>query len=147
VLRLAHEVELSRMYPGCELGAMPPFGPMYNQRVFADHSLAADEQITFNAGTHTDAIQMKWADFVNLVSRCWATSRSGRDDTCTEPAQGLEGFRPQASGLRLRASGFGLRDGHCSDAGSPPRWCLLDGGHQRRGAPARGKSMPSVLIL
>jgi Ala-tRNA(Pro) deacylase len=67
VLRLAHEVELSKMYPGCELGAMPPFGPLYNQRVFCDHSLAADEEITFNAGTHTDAIRMKWADFVNLV--------------------------------------------------------------------------------
>ena len=67
-LRLANEHELGPLYPDCELGAMPPFGPLYGQRVFVDRSLSADPEIVFNAGTHTDAIKMRFADFVKLVN-------------------------------------------------------------------------------
>jgi Ala-tRNA(Pro) deacylase len=66
-LRLANEVELAPLYPGCELGAMPPLGPLYGQRVFVDQSLTEDREIVFNAGTHTDAIQMRFEDFTRLV--------------------------------------------------------------------------------
>ena len=67
-LRLANESELTPLYPDCELGAMPPLGPLYGQRVFADKSLAQDPEIVFNAGTHTDAIRMAFDDFVRLVN-------------------------------------------------------------------------------
>jgi Ala-tRNA(Pro) deacylase len=67
-LRLANESELTPLYPDCELGAMPPFGPLYGQRVFADKSLTEDPDIVFNAGTHTDAIRMAFGDFVKLVN-------------------------------------------------------------------------------
>jgi Ala-tRNA(Pro) deacylase len=66
-IRLAHEEELQWLYPGCEAGAMPPLGPMYGQSVFVDVNLAAEPRIVFNAGTHTDAIAMRWADFVKRV--------------------------------------------------------------------------------
>jgi Ala-tRNA(Pro) deacylase len=66
-VRLANEVELGPMYPGCELGAMPPLGPLYNQRVYMDESLSNDQEVVFNAGTHTDAVRMKLEDFVQLV--------------------------------------------------------------------------------
>jgi Ala-tRNA(Pro) deacylase len=42
---------------------MPPFGPLYRQSVFADVALASEPEIVFNAGTHTEAIRMRWADF------------------------------------------------------------------------------------
>ena len=66
-IRLAHEHELRRLFPECEPGAMPPFGPLYGQSVFVDLELAAEAEIVFNAGTHTEAIAMPWADFARSV--------------------------------------------------------------------------------
>ena len=66
-IRLAQEEEMRRLFPGCEPGAMPPFGPLYGQSVFADVALASEPQIVFNAGTHTEAIAMRWADFAKSV--------------------------------------------------------------------------------
>ena len=66
-LRLANEVELAPLYPDCELGAMPPLGPLFNQPVYVDESLTADKDILFNAGTHTDAVRMSFDDFMKLV--------------------------------------------------------------------------------
>lgn len=67
-IRLAEEDELLRLFPGCETGAMPPFGPLYGQTVFVDAALAAEPEIVFNAGTHEDAILMRWNDFVKMVN-------------------------------------------------------------------------------
>jgi Ala-tRNA(Pro) deacylase len=47
---------------------MPPFGPLYGQTVFVDAALAAEPQLAFNAGTHRDAIAMRWTDFVKMVN-------------------------------------------------------------------------------
>ena len=66
-IRLAEEHELRRLFPDCEPGAMPPFGPLYGQSVFVDVTLAAEPEIVFNAGTHTEAIAMRWADFARSV--------------------------------------------------------------------------------
>jgi Ala-tRNA(Pro) deacylase len=62
-IRLAREDELAGLFPDCETGAMPPFGPLYGQRVFVDVALAAEPDIVFNAGSHTEAIRMRYADF------------------------------------------------------------------------------------
>ncbi len=66
-IRLAREDELDWLYPECERGAMPPFGPLYKQRVFVDEHLAAEDQIVFDAGTHRDAIGMQYDDFARLT--------------------------------------------------------------------------------
>jgi Ala-tRNA(Pro) deacylase len=66
-IRLAGEDELGWLYPDCEKGAMPPFGPLYRQMVYADEALAHDDQIVFNAGTHGDAIRMRWDDFAAIA--------------------------------------------------------------------------------
>jgi Ala-tRNA(Pro) deacylase len=66
-LRLAEESEFETLYPGCARGAMPPFGPLFGQRVFVDVILASDAEITFNAGTHTDAIRMRYDAFAELA--------------------------------------------------------------------------------
>lgn len=66
-LRLAREEELGALYPESEPGAMPPLGPLYGQRVIVEQSLAANEEIVFNAGTHADAIRMRYRDFEQLV--------------------------------------------------------------------------------
>jgi Ala-tRNA(Pro) deacylase len=66
-IRLATEDELRRLFPGCELGAMPPLGPLYGYPVFVDVALAAELDIVFSAGTHTEAISMTWADYAATV--------------------------------------------------------------------------------
>lgn len=66
-VRLASEQEFAGLFPDCEPGAMPPFGSLYNLPTYVDESLAADEEIVFNAGTHRDAIRMKYADLVRLA--------------------------------------------------------------------------------
>jgi Ala-tRNA(Pro) deacylase len=65
--RLATEREFAGLYPECEVGAMPPFGPLFGQRVFVDRRLADCREITFNAGTHTDGMRMDYATFAELV--------------------------------------------------------------------------------
>ena len=66
-VRLAHEEEFADRFPGCEVGAMPPFGNLYDVPVYADRSIAEDETIVFDAGTHTDTMSMKYADFERLA--------------------------------------------------------------------------------
>src|SRR5690242_16458680 len=51
-VRLANEEELRRLFPECEIGAMPPLGPLYGQTVYVDAVLALEPEIVFNAGTH-----------------------------------------------------------------------------------------------
>ena len=66
-VRLAHESEFKDLFPGCELGTMPPFGNLYGVDVYVDPALAEDKEIAFNAGTHTELIRMSYADFERLV--------------------------------------------------------------------------------
>ncbi len=65
--RLANEEQFADRFPGCEVGAMPPFGNLYDLPVYADKSLAEDETIVFEAGTHTDTMSMKYADYERLA--------------------------------------------------------------------------------
>ncbi len=64
---LASERDFKNLFPECEVGAMPPFGNLYDMEVFVSSSLADDELIAFNAGSHTELIQLAFRDFVGLV--------------------------------------------------------------------------------
>ncbi|HSP16121.1 MAG TPA: YbaK/EbsC family protein [Thermoanaerobaculia bacterium] len=66
-VRLAQEHEFASRFPDCELGAMPPFGNLYDMEVYVDPDLSKDEMIAFNAGSHTDLIVMRYADFERVV--------------------------------------------------------------------------------
>ena len=68
-VELATEAEFSNRFPDCEVGAMPPFGNLYDIEVYVDESLApnADAKIAFNAGTHTDMMRIAYREFERLV--------------------------------------------------------------------------------
>lgn len=66
-VQLAREWEFSELCPDCEPGAAPPFGNLYDLPVYVSPALAEDEEITFNAGSHQDAIRMAYRDFERLV--------------------------------------------------------------------------------
>jgi Ala-tRNA(Pro) deacylase len=66
-LALANEMEFKHLFPECEIGAMPPFGNLYDMEVYVAESLAEDKEIAFNAGTHVELIRMSFTDFERLV--------------------------------------------------------------------------------
>lgn len=72
---LAAEEEFSRKFPGCEEGAMPPFGNLYGMPVYVDASLAEDVEIAFNACSHTELIQLAYKDFQARVKPTVAAFR------------------------------------------------------------------------
>ncbi len=66
-IRLAKEAELEKLFPDCEIGAMPPFGNLYNLPVYIDKTLTEKKEIAFEAGDHTHTIAMKYEDLARLV--------------------------------------------------------------------------------
>ena len=66
-VELAGEDDFKDVFPDCEVGAMPPFGNLYGAEVFVAESLAEDEEIAFNACSHTELIKMSYQDFAKLV--------------------------------------------------------------------------------
>ena len=64
---LASEADFKDRFPECEVGAMPPFGNLYAMDVYAAASLAEDDDIAFNAGSHRELMRMGWDDFERLV--------------------------------------------------------------------------------
>ena len=67
-IRLSDEHEFIDKFPGCEPGAMPPFGNLYGMDVYVSKSLSEDEEIAFNAGSHTELIKLSYKDFEKLVN-------------------------------------------------------------------------------
>jgi len=66
-VQLASEQAFRDMFPGCEVGAMPPFGNLYDLDVYVSKLLADGEEIAFNAGSHTELIRLAYQDFERLV--------------------------------------------------------------------------------
>lgn len=64
---LAQEDEFRDAFPDCELGAMPPFGHLYDMPVYVDSRLAGQREIAFNAGSHTDLVRMPYPEFEQLA--------------------------------------------------------------------------------
>ncbi|RNF82835.1 aminoacyl-tRNA deacylase [Montanilutibacter psychrotolerans] len=67
LVELAGESEFKDAFPDCEPGAMPPFGHLYGMPVYVDSRLAHQDEIAFNAGSHTDALRMPYAQFEQLA--------------------------------------------------------------------------------
>lgn len=67
-VELASELAFINLFPDCEVGAMPPFGNLYGMDVYVADILSNDEEIAFNAGTHTELIRMGYDDFVKVVN-------------------------------------------------------------------------------
>lgn len=64
---LASESEFKDKFSGCEVGAMPPFGNLYDMPVFVSNQLSKQDHILFNAGSHSELMQLTYQDFERLV--------------------------------------------------------------------------------
>jgi len=67
-VEVASEAEFKDLFPDCEVGAMPPFGNLYDMDVYVAEKLTEDEEIAFNSGSHTELVKLSYKDFENLVS-------------------------------------------------------------------------------
>lgn len=63
----AAEAEFKPLFPDCAIGTMPPFGHLYGVATYLDRSVAEADKLVFEAGTHSDAIKMKYADYERLA--------------------------------------------------------------------------------
>jgi Ala-tRNA(Pro) deacylase len=66
-VKFASEEEFQKAFPDCETGAMPPFGNLYGMDVYVAESLTGNDEIAFNAGSHTEVFKMAYKDFERLV--------------------------------------------------------------------------------
>ncbi len=66
-IRLAYEQEFIDKFPDCNVGAMPPFGNLYGMEVYVSKSLTKNEEIVFNACSHSKLVKMFYKDFERLV--------------------------------------------------------------------------------
>jgi len=64
---IAGEKDFQKMFPDCAVGAMPPFGNIYGIEVFVSESLRNNNEIAFNAGSHTELIRLSYKDYEKLV--------------------------------------------------------------------------------
>jgi Ala-tRNA(Pro) deacylase len=64
---LASETEFKDLFPDCEIGAMPPFGNLYGLPVYMTERLRESKKIAFNAGSHTEVMELSLADFERLA--------------------------------------------------------------------------------
>jgi Ala-tRNA(Pro) deacylase len=66
--RRAREFEFAQLFADCDVGAMPPFGNLYQVPVILDRSLVDEASIVFQAGTHHTTIKLAMSDYERLVS-------------------------------------------------------------------------------
>ena len=64
---VAVEAEFKPLFPDCAIGTMPPFGHLYGVATYLDRGVADADKLVFEAGTHSDAIKMKYADYERLA--------------------------------------------------------------------------------
>ena len=65
-VRLATEDEFAPIFEDCERGAEPPFGNLYGLPMLVDIDLTTEE-LTFNAGTHTETMKISTIEYLGLV--------------------------------------------------------------------------------
>ena len=67
-LGISKEKDFEELFPDCEVGAMPPFGNLYNLEVWVDQVLTEDKFIVFQAGSHVETLKIKYSDYARLVN-------------------------------------------------------------------------------
>lgn len=66
-VHLASEAEIAARFPDCEVGAIPPFGPLFDVPVYSAMDLYDDELVTFIAGSLRASIRLEYGVFRRLA--------------------------------------------------------------------------------
>ncbi len=65
--QLEDERELKRLFPDCEVGAMPPFGALYGLPMYVDSCLLQSGDIFFQAGNHHEVVLMRSREYEEIA--------------------------------------------------------------------------------
>jgi Ala-tRNA(Pro) deacylase len=110
---LATEAEFRNLFPECELGAMPPVGRLYDLPTYVDEEVTRDEMVVANAGTHAEAIRLRYEDLARVARP--TVGRFGVPPATEQPSRGgprklrparsraLSSRRPAAAGRKTEA--------------------------------------------
>jgi Ala-tRNA(Pro) deacylase len=74
---LASEQEVGKLFPDCDLGAIPPIGDAYGLDVVLEESLGQLEDVYFEGGDHRTVVKLGGDQFRRLMSG----ARQGRFST------------------------------------------------------------------
>jgi Ala-tRNA(Pro) deacylase len=69
-VHLMNEADLDAFAPGCEVGAIPAIGDLFQLPVYADYAIRDDALISFNAGTHRHTVRVDraaWETAANVI--------------------------------------------------------------------------------
>lgn len=64
---LASEAQFQGHFPGCELGAMPPFGNLFGMETYVSRDLSQAQEIAFNTGSQSEVMLLAWQDYAHLA--------------------------------------------------------------------------------
>jgi len=67
-VELATENEFKDRFVECEVGAMPPFGNLFGMETYLEEEMINNDRIIFNAGSHTELVQLSLKDYLSLVN-------------------------------------------------------------------------------
>ena len=66
-VRLLNQQEVENLFPGYELGTIPPLGSIYQMDTFLAPDLLHNQEIAFYAGSYSHLLRMGFNDFEKLV--------------------------------------------------------------------------------
>ena len=66
-VKLAEEAEFTPRFKDCEVGAMPPFGAIYEVPLYMYEGFDEDSDIAFRAGSHHEIIKMQFSVYKRLA--------------------------------------------------------------------------------
>ncbi|MGO5000532.1 aminoacyl-tRNA deacylase [Oceanisphaera sp. W20_SRM_FM3] len=64
---LVHEHDFREKFSDCQVGALPPFGNLYDMPVYLDTELAHQKEIVFSAGSYRELFSLPMKDYLRLV--------------------------------------------------------------------------------
>ena len=102
---LADEQEFQDRFPDCEVGAMPPFGNLFDMTVYCAEALTEQPELAFAAGSHTESVHMKTPDFLTLVQPM-VLSQGFTKPGAQKPAWLVKGRRRPDDATKQRVSGI-----------------------------------------
>jgi Ala-tRNA(Pro) deacylase len=82
-VRLLDEPELAALAPGCEPGAIPAVGALFDLPMYVDDAIEEDAEISFNGGTHRSSVRVDRAAWEQAAAVRYADLVVDTDD---EPA-------------------------------------------------------------
>ena len=82
--RLAHERECKKLFPECDISAIPILGNYFNMRVYCSTRLLQQRSVSFNAGSHDEIIKIPIEDFIK-VEKPIAIPYPKRSERAREP--------------------------------------------------------------